>query len=450
MKKLSYLIKYGLKKRLFTKAFVISSAIIGIIILVITILPSLITSFSDGSSGESVQDNMTIVNMTTYDSGDTDLANYLVGNTNAVLIALGYNANVTFNVTTDGAFVPDVTYYDTSHDANGLIYMFINADDLLEIEVYNQGIHSALFQALTIVMQDMQRVKYAYDNPDFNYGSIDNLSPAFVPNPHASTGADSDLMAALAPILIVPMFILITFGVQVIGSDIIEEKSTKAIEIIIASVPPKTHFIAKILSIIIFEVIQLLVYFGFGILGFIINEIIAGGLSGNTGSWDAVVGSLGINVLPTLILVFVCAILGATIYCVVGAFIASLAVNQEDYQQIQTPVMMLLMLAYFGSILAGAVQSQELLLVFAYIPFFSPLVLPVMMAMGFLNWIEVSIGLAILVGSIILLMMLVSPLYRASILSYDQSSLFKRIKNTIKTAKAMKENQKLYEGNNFE
>src|SRR5690606_25614868 len=216
------------------------------------------------------------------------------------------------------------------------------------------------------------------------------------------------------------------------------------------SVPPKTHFLSKIISISLFQFLQLFLYCVYGVIGVLINELIAKTAAPGMGSWEQIMSELDVNAIPVLLLVFVSALLGATIYSVLGAFIASLAINQEDYQQIQTPVMMLLMVAYFGSIFAGAFQSKEILLVFAYIPFFSPLVLPVMLAMGFLNWFEITIGLGILIGSILLIMLLVSPLYRASILSYDQSSLFKRIKNTIQTAKALKENQKLYEENRIE
>ena len=47
MKKLKYLIKYGLKKRLFTKAFYISTAVIGVLIVGITLLPTIISRFAD-------------------------------------------------------------------------------------------------------------------------------------------------------------------------------------------------------------------------------------------------------------------------------------------------------------------------------------------------------------------------------------------------------------------
>lgn len=459
MKKLSYLIKYGLKKRLFTKAFNISSLIIGIIIIGITLLPSIISTFSDGK-GEMIDDQITIVNMTGYDSGDTNLAASIINSSNPVLNALGYEGNVVFNVSTNAAHIPSVSYYNESHEAKGLIYMYLeevtagnpaNDDNyLVRVEIYNQGINQTLLQIIESQLVDLQRTKYKFDHPTFDEDLISDLIPNFIADPTYVESTNGDMLAAIAPMLIIPMFMVIIIGLQFIGTEIMEEKSTKAIEIIIASVPPRTHFFAKIISIMLFLIAQLGVYVIFGMIGYGLNELIAGVGANSSGNWSVTLGVLAPVVLPTLILTLACSLLGALLYCVLGAFIASLAVNQEDYQSIQTPVMMILMFAYMGGIFAGAAQLDEFLLVLSFIPFTAPLVLPVVFAMGYIGILEVIIGLVILVVSIILLIVLFTPLYRASILSYDQSSLIKRIKNTFKTAKVMKENQKLYEEKHLE
>ncbi len=459
MKKLSYLIKYGLKKRLFTKAFNISSLIIGLVIIAITLLPSIIATFSDGK-GEMIDDQITIVNLTGYDTGDTNLAQAIINSANPVLNALGYQGQVVFNVSTDIADKPTVAYYDETHEASGLIYLYLeevvagdpfNDDNyVVKVEIYNQGINQVLLQIIQGQLKELQRTKYKFDHPTFDDGLIADLTPVFVSDPTYVESLDSDMLAAIAPMLIIPMFMVIIIGLQFIGTEIMEEKSTKAIEIIIASVPPRTHFFAKIISIMLFLIAQLGVYVIFGMIGYGLNEIIAGVGGNSQGNWSATLGMLAPVVLPTLILTLICSLLGALIYCVLGAFIASLAVNQEDYQSIQTPVMMILMFAYMGGIFAGAAQLNEFLLVLSFIPFTAPLVIPVVFAMGYLGIVEVIIGVVIMVVSIILLITLFTPLYRASILSYDQSSLIKRIKNTFKTAKVMKENQKLYEEKHLE
>lgn len=438
MKKLKYLIKYGLKKRLFTKAFYISTAIIGVLIIAITLLPTIIMSFSDDEpGGEIVDSNIKIVDTTGYDLGlgIEFTINQVVSN--------GFNNQITFEQSTNPDDIPDLSFYNSDYANRAVIYIYLEAD-LVKVSVFNGGIHYSISSVLNSYLPELQRLKYLADNP----GSITQIGSApvsYVPNPYAEDNELQIIMSSLSTIVIVPIFILITIALQFIGTEIMEEKSTKAIEIIIASVKPRTHFFAKILSIMIFLVVQLLVYVIFGIIGVGLNELFASGQSAG-GSWGDLLGVLGPIILPTLVITIVCAILGALIYSIIGGFFASLSVNQEDYQTIQTPVMMILLISYMGGIFAGASQLTSVLLFFAYFPFSSALVLPVAFAAGQIGWIEVFIGFSIMAVTAVGLIAVFTPLYRASILSYDQSGLIKRIKNTYRTSKVLKDNQKLYEG----
>ncbi|MBN3490660.1 ABC transporter permease [Acholeplasma equirhinis] len=461
MKKLSYLIKYGLKKRIMSKAFVISNVVVGLLIIAVTMLPSLVTMFT-GGKGEVLNDTILIVNTTGYEVGEADLGTRVKDTVYYSLLnpQFGYEVELTINVTTNANRIPTDNYYDETNIEKGLVYIYLELIDpdgnpldkdneKIVVKIYDSGMHPAVLQMIQVAVSDLQRFKYQIDHPTFDPTLVSDLQPVMVENPNVVDDGVSEIMAAFAPVVIIPIFILITFAFQAIGAEIIEEKSTKAIEIIIASVKPSTHFLAKNLSLISFQLIQLFLYFMYGVVGIVGNELIskAGGLGS---SWGNVTQSLDIDLLPVIGFVLICALIGTTLYSVVGAFIGSLSINQEDYQQTQSPVMLLLTFGYMGAIFAGTLGSKEAILILSYIPFFTPMVLPVNLAMGFMTIGEAWIGVAIVLAFVVLLVILISPLYRASILSYDQSGLFKRIKNTIKTAKALKENQKMYEENHLE
>ncbi|MBG0762613.1 ABC transporter permease [Acholeplasma laidlawii] len=435
MKKLKYLIKYGLKKRLFTKAFYISTAVIGVLIVGITLLPTIISSFADEPGGEIIDNRITIVDTTGYNFDDA-IQTFI----DISLLNL-FDNQIEYLLSND---IPDATYYDDALPNSGLIYIYLEGG-LVQVQVYNSGLNGYVTSILQSFLPNLQRLKYEIDNPG-STGMINDVTVDYVKDPNAEDTELQSIMSALSTAVIIPIFILITIALQFIGTEIMEEKSTKAIEIIIASVPPRTHFFAKILSIMIFLIVQLLTYVVFGLVGFGLNELIASNSTSVGGSWSSIVGILGPVILPTLLVTLVCAVLGALIYAIIGGFFASLSVNQEDYQAIQTPVMMILMISYMGGIFAGASQLSGLLLFFGYFPFSAPLVLPVAFAAGQLGWLEVVISFAIMIVTAVGLLAVFTPLYRASILSYDQSSLFKRIKNTYRTSKVLKDNQKLYEG----
>lgn len=435
MKKLKYLIQHGLKKRLYTKAFMISNIIIAVIMIAIAIIPTLVARFSTPENVV-VEDKIGVY----VAPNNAAVRNYIEAQTDAMIMTMGAYPEVEY-IIADGDFTSGYdfdNYLDDTHEYHGLIYVVIE-DDKLEVNVYNQSLNSYTIAAIKQMVPELQRIYYLSLHGELN----DYVKDTFVEFHETPVGSDfSDILAAISSIFVIPMFILITFGLQMIGADIIEEKSTKAIEIIIASVPPKTHFVAKILSIIIFLTLQMLLYFAYGVIGVYLNEMISAG--SQSGSWTLVLGPIADQILPTVVLVLVCALAGAILYLVIGAFVASLAVNQEDYQQIQTPVMMILMVGYFASIIAGSAQLDWLMTILNYIPFFSPMTIPGSFINGYIDWAGVAISMGILIGITVLIIALISPLYRASILNYDQSKLFKRISNSIKEAKHLKENQKAY------
>ncbi|HHX76357.1 MAG TPA: hypothetical protein GX698_03155, partial [Acholeplasmataceae bacterium] len=235
MKKLKYLIKYGLKKRIFTKAFYISTAIIGIIIVGITLLPTIIGLFSGEPGGEVVDDQILIVDTTGYNFNGA-----LSDGLHATVDAL-YDDQLQADLSTNAADVPGLSYYDQEDPIyRGIIYIYLEGD-LVKAEVYNRGMHGMITSFLTELLPELQRMKYQVDH-SVPGELIADTQYEFVKDPNAEDTELQAIMSALSTAVIIPIFILITMSLQFIGTEIMEEKSTKAIEIIIASVPPRTHF----------------------------------------------------------------------------------------------------------------------------------------------------------------------------------------------------------------
>jgi ABC-2 type transport system permease protein len=447
MKKLKYLINYGLKKRMYSKAFLISNVVVAVILLLIAVVPSLIAgSFDDGVVNDKVGIIMTPNNGFVRTTIENDVQAYL-GSMQLTDQVEYIDASDDFDVLYDNInnkFYYDFSkYFEEEHSYGGLVYIEID-NDVLKIKYFNQSLRHELDLAFQNALSNI-RVKYYLDlfKDEIPDGAFDPTNLQFnYPEGGEQQDDFSMILAAIAPIFVVPLFIIITFGLQMIGTEIIEEKSTKAIEIIIASVPPKTHFVAKILSVMIFLTLQLLLYVAYGILGFMINSVISA--STQTESWITLLAPVADLIIPTVVIILLCAVFGGLLYLVIGAFVASLAVNQEDYQQIQTPVMMILMVGYFASIIAGTAQLDWLVAVLNYIPFVSPMTLPGAFIAGQIDWVGLIISMGILIGVTALVILFIAPLYRASILNYDQSKLFKRIKNAMREAKTFKENQKTY------
>src|SRR5690606_3202082 len=192
MKKLSYLIKYGLMKRLKSKAFVVANVVVGLIILAITMLPGIISSVT-GGRGERLDDPILIVNTSSYNGGDADMAMYLRNFTYYNLIALPNNYEVRdrFTLSTDLDDVPDVSFYENESEYVGIVYIYEekidpslpgdNVDNLIiKVQIYDKGMKPVVLQMLTAGIKDIQRIKYSIDHPTFNDDLVKDLIPEFV------------------------------------------------------------------------------------------------------------------------------------------------------------------------------------------------------------------------------------------------------------------------------
>ena len=248
-------------------------------------------------------------------------------------------------------------------------------------------------------------------------------------------------------VFIVPIFILVTMLVQMIGAEINEEKSTKSMEIIISSVTPEVHFMSKLISANVFAITQgaLLILYSFigafirlitvGTTTSSVNQVI--GTADNMGQINTYVNmflesEIFDKLLVGIPLFIIIILLSFLAYSLLIGILASITTSMEDYQQVQTPVMIFLMLGYFMAIYASVFQGATFINFMAYVPFISGILAPVMYTLG-----EVSIwGLLITIGLLIITCTLLYKfglkVYKVGILNYSSSNLWKKIFEALK------------------
>ncbi|MCF7924419.1 MAG: ABC transporter permease [Candidatus Izimaplasma sp.] len=415
MKKFRFLVGFGLKKRIYKKAFIITNIIIGIIIIAIVNIPNIIAVFSDDSDEVQV------------------LQTAIVNNSDDTVYPLETNIIQTLNQSTEKYEFEeaDNTLSDNQDfwDQENLDILIIFSGDLkqpnVEVFALDEDYRLSLTQSIQLVLYEYQDIGYA------NYNIVS--PPASGEDPGLSE-EDQMFIDGIGSLLFLPVFFLIIMATQFLGVDIIEEKSSKAIETIIASVPPKTHFLSKITASISFLLIQSAVLIGFGLIALLVSKAFA-----SSGNFDGV--SLftefakRIPNWPILLLLTILFLLfGSLLFLVFAAFLASTSTSQEDYQQAQLPLMFLLLGGYYITIFLPILNADGLIRVFAYIPFFSTMVAPMAYIGGNITIIEAIISLVINVCFVFLLIYFISPIYRVAILSYEETKFFKRIKFYIKKA----------------
>lgn len=251
---------------------------------------------------------------------------------------------------------------------------------------------------------------------------------------------DSSLtMASIMQIITLPIFMLIVFLVQMIGAEVNEEKTTKSMEIIISNVSPKTHFISKIISSNLFVLIQGALLIIFVLIGIAIRYFLCGGsLVGQLDSEITdVVNNLNLSGVTSTIsymlpIILVMLVLTFIAYSLLGGILASMTTNLEDYQQLQTPIVIISLIGYYLSMIASVFKGSVFLKIMSYIPLLSSMLSPTLYVMGEITLFDLLGSIVLLILFIYLLFKYGMRIYKVGILNYSQTGLWKKMFKAVK------------------
>lgn len=402
MKKLKFLILYGLKKRLLKKSFLISNIIIGLLTILIINLPTIIGLFEND------------------DDAFVRIA-YVVDEA-----SLGYISQL--DETLNQGLEEDIfIFYETQESMKDAFFEQNEYDILLMIQFDNGRLNLDLYRFETtydtVITQTIQFLDVFSQNQAYVPPVIDSFLPDDYEDPFIN-----EIISGISSVFTLPLFLIMTFGIQFVGVDIIEEKSSKAIETIISSVRANIHFLSKIIASLIFITIQSLLLIIYGSIGTLIGNQTSSVTGVSTASLTEVFVEYFPNWQGILIVTASFIFVGALLYLVIAALTAAISTTQEDYQTFQGPIMIMLVIGFYISIFASAAGGDTLLRIASFIPFFAPMTAPVAFAAGLLTPLEVILALLILIITTIGVIVLVTPIYKVAILSYEQTKLFKRLK----------------------
>ena len=262
-------------------------------------------------------------------------------------------------------------------------------------------------------------------------------------NPDVENQEGKDLLSAgVMLIFILPCFFLIIMLVQMIGAEVNDEKSTRSMEIIISNVPPKIHFLSKIFASTAFVVIQGLLLLLYGGIALIIRNMLGGtGLATMSGEVtgqlnellqmvkDTGVFSLLLEGLPIIIVLF---ILSFIAYAIVAGVLASMTTSIEDFQQLQTPIMLIIMVGYYLAIMAVQFDGSLFIEIASYIPMLSFLVSPVLFMLGQISIWQMLIATIIMALFTWIIFRYGLRIYKVGILNYSSSKLWKKMFKSLK------------------
>ncbi len=228
-------------------------------------------------------------------------------------------------------------------------------------------------------------------------------------------------------IIYVMLFILymavMLYG-QMIATEVATEKSSRVMEILISSASPITHMFAKIIGVGLLGLTQIIFFLISGYL------IISNRIQELSGGFFEVFG-FGTTKISVYIYAVIFFLLGYFLYATIAAMLGSLVSRVEDVQQLILPVTFLIMIAFFIAIFGLGVPDATFITITSFIPFFSPMIMFLRVGMIEVPVWQIALSMGILLGTIYLFAMIGARIYRGGVLMYGASRSLKDLKNAL-------------------
>ncbi|WP_195210439.1 ABC transporter permease [Actinomarinicola tropica] len=214
-------------------------------------------------------------------------------------------------------------------------------------------------------------------------------------------GGDDDTSGAMAFIGVVVLFIAInSYGAWVL-TGVLEEKSSRVVELIVAAMPARALLAGKVL--------------GIGLLG--IGQLLLVGAAGVTAALLVDVADVPSAVLPSLGWLVLWFVLGFSFYAVGYATAGSLVSRQEDAQSASSPLVYVVLAAYFvtlGVIAPNPESTASRIL--SQLPPVAPMAMPARITQGEAAPWEVALSIVLMLLAIWGMVRLAGRIYESSLL----------------------------------
>lgn len=284
--------------------------------------------------------------------------------------------------------------------------------------------------------------------------------------------SESGVYMAVSMILGMMLYMFIALFSGMVMSSVIEEKSSRVVEVLVSSVKATELLFGKIIGVALVALTQFLLWIVLtgaivGIAGGIIgmDKIMAVGqqsvevsdmgihpedvgldvdlealttapadtvATAEPTGMEAVMSTLGnLNVGQILVAFLLFFIFGYLLYASLFAAIGSAVENEGDSTQLQLPVTIPLMLGFFVALYAFKAPDSQLVFWFSMIPFTSPIVMLARIPFGVATW-ELVLSIVLLIGTFVACAWASAKIYKVGILMYGKKSTFKDLWKWLK------------------
>lgn len=426
---ISIIIRREFMERVTKKSFIITTLLMPILMLGLMVAPVLITQFS-GSEARTI--------------AVVDEASVIAPRLQNVAEANFRTEQVYANV--------DSALADESVDAVLLIPNNI-MDGGSALRLFTKGTSSMMLEeAITSQVNDIieqSRLKsYDIDNLDAIIDAVhsDVTLQSIRTADDGSTSESSTMLSyLLGMVLTFLLYMCLLLYGQMVMNSIIEEKNNRVLEIIVSSVTPTKLMLGKICGIGLVAVTQIVIW---GVILATASAFVMPALMSPQVTADLAMSAQGVDpsqlstdidllqaismlgntayILQIFGLLLLFLVGGFMLYAAIYASIGSAVDNVQDASQLQSVIIIPIVLGIIFGMQAASDPSSSLALWTSIIPFTSPMVMMARIPFGIPAW-EIVTSLAVLYASFFAMVWVAAKIYRVGIFMYGKKPTVKEL-----------------------
>lgn len=437
--KLNYLVGISLKRKIKTKWFVIANVVLALLIVGVANIDSIVNLFGGDFNNKT---NVYVIDETniSYDMFETELRN-----TNKLI---NNNDDSNYNLIKTDKTKEELTNLikENEDEQKSIILEFKNSENTIDVIMTTKEYIDLLdIQSLTTALNNT-KTNLAIKNSDIDEEVLESIyTPVNIERVYLEENKNSVdenmemIVTTVFPIVILPFFMLTIFLVQMIGAEVNDEKTTRGMEIIISNVSPKTHFFSKVIAGNLFVIIQGILLFVYALIGMFVrkligaNEMVSGiGMEVNNIVSSILESSFGQQLTYIIPLTLILMLITFLAYSLLAGILASMTTNTEDFQQLQTPIMIISLIGYYLAMIAGMFNGSLFIKIMSFIPFISAILSPSLLVLGQIGVFEVIISIVLVIITVFLLIKYGLRIYKVGILNYSSKDLWKKMFKALK------------------
>jgi ABC-2 type transport system permease protein len=236
------------------------------------------------------------------------------------------------------------------------------------------------------------------------------LQPVTIASTQSSHHADHEsAMISVSVLFFIMYLVIMLYGMNVARS-IIEEKTSRIFEVLLATVRPEAMMAGKIIGVGSVGLTQVGIWLGVALL--LAASSVSVHLGGDT---------LHISLTFAQVIFFLTYfILGYLFYSAIAAALGAMTNSEQELQQLNMFLMMPLLVCFFMLGPLVSAPDSTLARVLALIPPFTPLIMYMRVSLGHPASWEIVLSLVLLSASIYGLIWITSRIYRVGVLMYGK------------------------------